>query len=75
VHKCKQQLKCIKTKTFHLKFNFSLKGGIYVLNLVDTAVGGYPLIIVGLSQSIVVPWIYGKNHQIKLLLLLLDLYF
>ena len=35
-------------------------GGLYVLNLIDTVIAGYPLLIVGLLQVIIVPWIYGK---------------
>lgn len=34
-----------------------------MLNLIDERIGGYPLIIVGLLQVIVVPWIYGSNQN------------
>lgn len=39
--------------------NFVIKGGLFVLNLIDTVIAGYPLLVVGLLQVIVVPWIYG----------------
>lgn len=36
------------------------QGGFYVLSLIDEYIAGYPLLIVGILQVIVVPWVYGK---------------
>ena len=41
------------------------EGGLFVLNLVDTVVAGYPLLFVGLLQVIVVPWVYGTDRLIN----------
>ena len=38
---------------------------MFVLNLIDTLVAGYPLLLVGLCQVIVVPWIYGSGRLCK----------
>lgn len=38
------------------------KGGIYLLNLVDFSVGGFPLLIVGLFELVAISWIYGYNR-------------
>jgi solute carrier family 6 (neurotransmitter transporter, glycine) member 5/9 len=35
------------------------RGGLYVLNLVDSAVGGYPFLGIGFCQMLAVPWAYG----------------
>ncbi|XP_046377511.1 sodium- and chloride-dependent glycine transporter 1-like [Haliotis rufescens] len=34
------------------------KGGIYLLNLVDYSVGGFPLLVVGLIEIVALNWIY-----------------
>ena len=34
------------------------------MNLIDGYVAGYPLLIVGILQVIVVPWIYGTDRLI-----------
>lgn len=36
------------------------RGGFFVLNLIDTYIAGYPLLIVGLLEVVVVGWIYGS---------------
>ncbi|CAF0839573.1 unnamed protein product [Brachionus calyciflorus] len=41
------------------------RGGLYVLNLIDTVIAGYPLLIVGLLQVIVVPWVYGTERFVN----------
>ena len=41
------------------------KGGFYVLNLIDDAFAGYPLLVVGILQVIVVPWVYGVEKLIR----------
>jgi SNF family Na+-dependent transporter len=44
---------------------FFSKGGFYILSLINEYVAGYPLLIVGILQVIVVPWIYGTDQLIK----------
>ena len=34
------------------------------MNLIDTFIAGYPLLIVGLLEVIVIPWIYGTDRLI-----------
>ena len=38
------------------------QGGFYLLNLVDNCAGGYPLIIVGVGELVIVTWIYGYHR-------------
>ena len=38
------------------------QGGFFVLTLIDDWVGGIPLLVVGVFQVIVVPWIYGVKR-------------
>ena len=42
-----------------------MKGGFFVLTLIDHYVGGVPLLVVGLLEVIVVPYIYGTNNFVK----------
>ena len=35
------------------------------MNLIDTVIAGYPLLLVGLLEVIVVPWIYGTDRFIR----------
>lgn len=37
-------------------------GGIYLLNLVDFSIGGFPLLIFGLLECVVISWIYGLDR-------------
>ena len=37
------------------------KGGIYLLNLVDFSVGGFPLLFIGLLELIAINWVYGAD--------------
>ncbi|XP_076087940.1 sodium- and chloride-dependent glycine transporter 1-like [Mytilus galloprovincialis] len=39
------------------------KGGLYMLNLLDTYVGGFPLLIVGVIELIVVIYVYGFSFS------------
>ena len=36
------------------------QGGIYLLNLVDFSVGGFPLLFIGLIELIAINWVYGE---------------
>lgn len=36
-----------------------------MLNLIDSVIAGYPLLIVGLLQVIVVPWVYGVKNFVR----------
>ena len=35
------------------------QGGLYLLNIVDFSVGGFPLLVIGLAELVAVNWIYG----------------
>jgi solute carrier family 6 amino acid transporter-like protein 5/7/9/14 len=57
--------------TFLLGLPMVTKGGIYLLNLVDYSVSGFPLLFVGLLELIALNWIYGYDRfaeDIKLML-------
>lgn len=42
---------------------FNLQGGLYMLNLLDSYVGGFPLLIVGVIELIVVIYVYGFSFS------------
>ena len=44
--------------------HYSCQGGFYVVNMVDTYVGGFPLLFVGLFECLVLQYVYGKLHRI-----------
>jgi SNF family Na+-dependent transporter len=44
---------------------------MYILNLIDNYIGGFPLLFVGMTECIALQWIYGFNKfadDIKLML-------
>ncbi|KAK2188075.1 hypothetical protein NP493_144g01024 [Ridgeia piscesae] len=47
--------------TFLLGLPMVTKGGIYLLNLVDYSVSGFPLLFVGLLECVALNWIYGYD--------------
>ena len=50
---------------FLFGLTMTTRGGLFVLNLIDTVIAGYPLLIVGLLEVIVVPWVYGTDRFIR----------
>jgi solute carrier family 6 amino acid transporter-like protein 5/7/9/14 len=44
---------------------YLIKNGLFVLNLIDDSVSGYPLLVSGLLQVIVVIWIYGELYNLN----------
>lgn len=50
---------------FLLGLTMVTKGGLFVLNLIDSKIAGTPLLMIGLFQVIVVPWVYGTKRFIK----------
>lgn len=36
------------------------QGGFYVVNMVDTYVGGFPLLFIGLFECVVLQYVYGE---------------
>lgn len=38
-----------------------IQGGMWLLNLVDYSVSGFPLLVVGLMELVCIAWIYGKE--------------
>ncbi|XP_050411372.1 sodium- and chloride-dependent glycine transporter 1 [Patella vulgata] len=51
----------IMASSFLLGLPMVCKGGIYLLNLVDYSVGGFPLLVVGFLELVVLNWIYGYD--------------
>jgi len=49
---------------FLLGLSMTSRGGFYILSLIDSYVAGYPLLVVGILQVIVVPWVYGVEQFI-----------
>ncbi|XP_060066194.1 sodium- and chloride-dependent glycine transporter 1-like [Ylistrum balloti] len=48
-----------------LALPMTTRGGLYLLELVDSAVSGFPLLFVGLFECIVINWIYGYSNFAK----------
>ncbi|XP_078332547.1 sodium- and chloride-dependent glycine transporter 2-like isoform X2 [Crassostrea virginica] len=48
--------------SFLLGLPMVCKGGIYLLNLVDFSVGGFPLLVIGMFELVAISWIYGYNR-------------
>ncbi|BFZ16051.1 hypothetical protein BsWGS_19090 [Bradybaena similaris] len=47
---------------FGLGLPMVCNGGIYLLELVDYSVGGFPLLVVGIVECIAINWIYGFKN-------------
>ncbi|XP_052080733.1 sodium- and chloride-dependent glycine transporter 1-like [Mytilus californianus] len=50
---------CICAIFFLLGLPMTTKGGMYILNLLDKSVGGFPLLVVGFVELLVIIYIYG----------------
>lgn len=50
---------------FLLGLTMVTKGGLFVLNLIDSKIGGTPLLMIGFCQVIAVPWVYGTTRFIR----------
>ncbi|XP_064646770.1 sodium- and chloride-dependent glycine transporter 1-like isoform X1 [Lineus longissimus] len=62
---------CMCLLSFVLGLPMCLNSGMYLLNLVDVNIGGYPLLFVGMTECIAIQWIYGYNRfaeDIKMML-------
>ena len=46
--------------TFLLGIPMVMNGGIFLLNLVDYSVSGFPLLFVGILEAGAISWIYGE---------------
>ena len=44
-------------------YTLYMKGGYYWFNLIDTFIGGFPLLITGLIEIIALIYIYGSLHK------------
>ena len=53
--------------TFLLGIPMVMNGGIYLLNLVDYSVSGFPLLFVGILEAVAISWIYGEYSGFLLL--------
>lgn len=53
--------------TFYCCMGFFMtsRGGLFVLNMIDTYIAGYPLLIVGLCECLCICWIYGTERLVK----------
>lgn len=61
----------VMTKFFLLGIPMVTYGGMYLINLVDTNAGGFPLLVIGFCEVIAINWIYGYDFfskDIKLML-------
>ncbi|XP_013381022.1 sodium- and chloride-dependent glycine transporter 2 [Lingula anatina] len=47
---------------FLLGLPMATRGGIYMLNLLDYSVSGFPLLVVGFTEVVVLNWIYGYDQ-------------
>lgn len=64
---------CMTSQVHHYYFDCWFKslflnliifqGGFFILSLLNEYTAGYPLLIVGLLEVIVVPWVYGNNGK------------
>lgn len=54
---------CVCLFFFLLGLPITTKGGLYMLNLMDTYVGGFPLLIIGMIELIVIVYIYGLSYE------------
>ncbi|CAC5406556.1 unnamed protein product [Mytilus coruscus] len=46
-----------------MTLGFSSLGGMYMLNLLDKSVGGFPLLVVGFVELLVIIYIYGISNR------------
>ncbi|KAK3085579.1 hypothetical protein FSP39_005604 [Pinctada imbricata] len=53
---------CICVLFYLLALPMTTRGGMYILELINSSVGGFPLLIVGLSECIAVCYIYGYER-------------
>lgn len=54
-----EQFLLVMLKNLHLIY-WLFQGGIYVLELLDSSVSGFPLLFVGLYECIALCYVYGK---------------
>lgn len=39
-----------------------VQNGMYLLNLVDASVSGFPLLVIGIFECVAISWIYGIGN-------------
>ena len=54
---------CCTILFFLVSLPFLTRGGFYVFYLVDVMIGGFPLLIIGLSELFAISYIYGKQNS------------
>ncbi|XP_013390683.1 sodium- and chloride-dependent neutral and basic amino acid transporter B(0+) isoform X2 [Lingula anatina] len=54
---------------FGLGLPMCTKGGLYLLDYVDSAINGWPMVILGLTELIAVAWVYGAYPRYKVIFL------
>lgn len=58
----------LHVKIWAERLAFFSQGGIYLLNLVDFSVGGFPLLVIGMFELVAISWIYGEKNKFVLTL-------
>lgn len=55
----------VMAKFFLLGLPMVTYGGMYIINLVDSNAGGFPLLVIGFCEVIAINWVYGYNFFSK----------
>ncbi|XP_029647898.2 sodium- and chloride-dependent glycine transporter 1-like [Octopus sinensis] len=53
---------CVCLVTFLFGLPMTTQAGMYILNLVDTSVGGFPFLFIGLTECLTICYIYGYKR-------------
>ncbi|CAF3419850.1 unnamed protein product [Rotaria socialis] len=53
---------CLSLVFFLLGLSMITRGGLYVLNVIDQALGGFPWLIIGVIELFSIAWVYGMEN-------------
>ncbi|CAF2381555.1 unnamed protein product [Rotaria sp. Silwood2] len=53
---------CISFVFFLLGLSMVTRGGLYVLNIIDQYLGGFPWLIIGVIELFCIAWVYGVDN-------------
>ncbi|CAF3993056.1 unnamed protein product [Rotaria magnacalcarata] len=53
---------CLSFVFFLLGLSMITRGGLYVLNVIDQALGGFPWLIIGVIELFSIAWVYGMDN-------------
>lgn len=48
---------------FSIALSGIVQGGLYVLNIVDQYLGGFPWLVIGVVELVTIAWIYGRTRE------------